>query len=518
MKDLRKFVYFGLVIGIASLMCLHAGAISTITSSKTTEPTYGSLNLGNTLISADNPDGDDTNPKIIRGQGSTLVVTYEKSTDIFSQTNPVVWSQDNGETWTTQFELDSLLFDLSGIMQYPDIKYVAGIDQFFFTAVDPVADMYNNLMFYIPGDITTAEEAAGYAISGSGSTNYNYAAAGATENWGIAVTTEDGYDMIQHFGLGYFTYPDFGNPPVMGGFYYDGNSEHDSQPAAKLEMQNNANRICLVSEQTELGKISIKSTVNDEAMLTNGEMRNGMDKYADIEQWPGEFIADGTDPDVSGSGDMVYVVYTEGGDVKCSYSSSDLAYEPGFEWQTSTVATGAGFPAVHAMGDTVKVGYVKDNNVYMVQSDDGGATWGDPIMMNDEEGSVSAEPGAVDLNELGIVWVDTRNGAKDIYTAAGGAVPIIEVKSISGGLGVSAVVANSGEADASGVECTITIDASLMILGGETTTTIDVAAGSEQTISSGFILGFGPADITVNAGGATKSASGTVLGPLVIGL
>jgi len=518
MKDLKKFVYFGLVIGIASLMCLQAGAISTITTSKTTEPTYSSLNLGNTLISADNPDGDDINPKIIRGQGSTLVVTYEKSMDIFSKTNPICYSEDNGESWTTAVELDSLLFDLSGIMQSPDLQYVPGVDQFYFTAVDPVADMYNNLMFWIPGDLTLAAESIGYAISGSGSTNYQSAAAGATENWGIACTTEDGYDQIQLFGLGFFTYPDFEYPPVMGGFYYDGQSVHDSAPAAKLEMAMNDNRILLVSEQTEEGKISIKSTVNDEAMLTNGEMQNGMDKYADVEQWPGEFIATGTDPDVSGSGDMVYVVYTEGGDVKCSYSSCDLAYEPGFEWQTSTVATGAGYAAVHASGDVVKVGYVKDNNVFMVQSDDGGATWGSPIQMNDEDGSASAEPGAVDLNDLGIVWVDTRNGAKDIYTAAGGAVPIIEITGISGGFGVTATIANSGEADAEGVEATMTIDASLMILGGETTQTFDIPAGESVSFSPGLILGFGPADIKVSAGGASKSASGTVLGPLVIGL
>jgi hypothetical protein len=500
-------------------MCLQAGAISTISTSRTTEPTYGSLNAGNTLISADNPDGDDINPKIIRGQGSTLVVTYEKSMDIFSRTNPIVWSQDNGETWTTQFEMDSLIFDLSGILQSPDIVYVPGVDQFYYTAVDPVADMYNNLMFWIPGDIANAEDAAGYAISGSGSSNYLSAAAGATENWGIAATTEDGYDFIQLFGLGYFTYPDFESPPVMGGFYYDGNSEHNSAPAAQLEMASNSNRIFLVSEQTDEGKISMKSTANDEAMLTNGESQNGMDKYADIEQWPGEFIADGTDPDVAGSGDMVYVVYTAGGDVKCSYSSTDAGtYDPGFSWQTSTVATGAGFAAVHAMGNVVKVGYVKDNNVFLVESDDGGETWGDPMQMNNEDGSASAEPGAVALNDLGIVWVDTRNGAKDIYTAAGGAVPIIEVKSISGGLGVSAVIGNSGEADAEDVVCTITIDAPLMILGGETTDTINVAAGTEQTISTGFILGIGPAEITVNAGGVIKTASGTVLGPLVIGM
>ena len=30
--------------------------------------------------------------------------------------------------------------------------------------------------------------------------------------------------------------------------------------------------------------------MHDETLLTSGEQQNGMDKYADIEQWPGEYI------------------------------------------------------------------------------------------------------------------------------------------------------------------------------------------------------------------------------------
>ena len=60
MKDLKRYIYFGLVIGIASLMCLQAGAISTISTTKTLEKTQGSTLLANTLISVGNPDNDDT--------------------------------------------------------------------------------------------------------------------------------------------------------------------------------------------------------------------------------------------------------------------------------------------------------------------------------------------------------------------------------------------------------------------------------------------------------------------------
>ncbi|MCK5031433.1 MAG: hypothetical protein KAR64_08200, partial [Thermoplasmatales archaeon] len=100
----------------------------------------------------------------------------------------------------------------------------------------------------------------------------------------------------------------------------------------------------------------------------------------------------------------------------------------------------------------------------------------------------------------------------DIYTSgATAALPIIGVKSISKGMGVTAVIENTGAADAVDVDWSITIDASLMILGGETSGKIDVPMGGTTEISSGFVLGFGPAAITVTAGDASGSESGTVL-------
>jgi len=139
-------------------------------------------------------------------------------------------------------------------------------------------------MVFIPGDITTAEEVNWYGISGSGASNYTYSASATTANFFLSLTTEDNYGLEKIFGLGYFTYPDFENPPVMGGFYYDGNSVHTSAPGIEIEMDVGSERIYIVCE-TE-GQITVKSTSSDEDLLTNGEQQNGMDKYADIEQYP----------------------------------------------------------------------------------------------------------------------------------------------------------------------------------------------------------------------------------------
>jgi len=124
------------------------------------------------------------------------------------------------------------------------------------------------------------------------------------------------------------------------------------------------------------------------------------------------------------------------------------------------------------------------------------------------------------------------NGASDVYyddiSIVGAALPPpkpeLKVDTIAGGFGVSAVVNNIGEADATNVAWTIALDGGLIIVGKETTGDIaTLAAAANSPIKSGLILGFGKTTITVTATcdedvSDTATASGFVFLVFVLGV
>ncbi|VVB60030.1 Uncharacterised protein [uncultured archaeon] len=522
----RKILVIGLIflfLGASTMLGVNA-----FSTNGQTPQAMGQICLTNNVKISDNI-GNDRHPRMATNAHDQAIVVYEKEIDIFTKTVPVMFSTDDGLTWTSAYEYNSINFTSgSGLLQYPAIVYNVPNDLLFLAMVDPNAEMYNSEVKFIPGDIANAV-ATGYdftenwyGLSFTGCTSYTYGAATCTDNFFLPLTTQDGYSQTQAFGLAFYTYPDFEYPPGMNGISYDGNSLFKSAPNAEVEMGSNANRIFIVAE-TARGSdtiITIKSTVNDETLLTCGEQQNGMDKYADVEQWPGEYIGLGIDPDVSGSGNKVCVVYVQDGAVKCSYSACDKqTYNPGFSWQVSTVDSGASTPAVYMQGNNVICAYVKDGNLYCKLSSDGGATWGEASKKNDVDGTVVTEKGAVDVDKNGIVFTDNRDGNYDIYfqEAKGAAAPELVIELISGGVGVSAVIKNTGDAAASNFAWSIKSDGTVFV-GGEKTGTATLTPDASTTIKSGLMLGFGAIAITVTADTATRTASGKLLLFFVTGL
>jgi hypothetical protein len=425
-KSIRKILVIGL-----SFLFLGAGAMVGVSASFTNgqtgviQHTYQTISknvvgqtgvLGNVKIST-NPDND-YHPKITVNSKGVIVVMYEEELGLLEKVLPMVYSTDKGQTWTRAATVNSVDLQGSGILQYPHITYNANLDMFWFTAIDPNADQYNSEMSMIPGDIANAAAIDIRGISGTSSTGYYWNAAACTNNFFLSLTSEDYSPYEKILGLGWWTYPDYAYPPGLGGFYYDGQSLFAPAPVAELEADQSSARVFFVfeSDQGKNNFVGIKSGTADETLITSGEQQNAMDKYGDVEQMPAMWVTpetmDSSDPDVAASGTNVCVVYTQGGDVKCSHSTCTAVYDPGFNFAVSTVETGASTPAVYMSGSTVSCAYVKGGNLYYKVST------GTATQMNDVNGKVIAAKGAVDIGKLGIVFQDNRDGKSHIYIAA----------------------------------------------------------------------------------------------------
>jgi hypothetical protein len=93
----------------------------------------------------------------------------------------------------------------------------------------------------------------------------------------------------------------------------------------------------------------------------------------------------------------------------------------------------------------------------------------------------------------------------------------IVIESTTGGIGISAIIKNIGDATAKNFHWNI-VSTGTVFIGGEKTGIATLAPGGSTTITTGLMLGFGPIAITVTADTATKTASAKLLLFFVTGL
>jgi hypothetical protein len=221
--------------------------------------------------------------------------------------------------------------------------------------------------------------------------------------------------------------------------------------------------------------------------------------------WDGIIIPYADNPDLKADNGNCYLVYELNGTIECSYSLD------GRNFRTSIITNDGKHPSITAVDETVVCSYTRNGNLYTSISENGGSTWVE-TQVNDENDKVVEQKHCNDVSSEFIVWTDSRNGYYSIYLdKAEIALPNIEI-SISGGLGVSTVISNTGDGESTDLECVMTINGGILgRIDKQISETLTLGPGEQQTINSGLIFGLGSISISVTAGTINKIASGTQL-------
>ena len=225
--------------------------------------------------------------------------------------------------------------------------------------------------------------------------------------------------------------------------------------------------------------------------------------------WEGEWyytlIPYADNPDISAGGGNCFCVYELDDGIECTYSNDNCE-----SFQSVIITTDGQNPRISVASGNVVCCYTRNGDVYTVISEDNGESW-EETRINDVSGSVVEQPHCAQVSGIYSAWTDNRDGVNGIYLdKASIDMPIIEIGTISGGMGISAEIKNTGSADANDVSYSISATGGILgKINKADSGTITVTNGGQEIISLPMIIGLGKVSITVTAGSASKTIDGT---------
>jgi len=456
----------------------------------------------------------------IAGSDGTLLLAYTFQQDFFTSDIPWRYSTDGGQTWSA-----GVAYDIEGGELNPAVDWRGAARKFCGTFQDPINGDGANQYIFLAEDITDPQTYSMPYIEWAGSYPYRDRLIpdiagydGLPIEWWWGIMTVAGTRDVR-VNMPIFNYDNYEEDGSQWSSYFD---EFQGCEHAAIDVDHSNGYIYAVFDYYN------ESVGNWNLVLIPGDCHDSADNPGHPTWFDTQIIGGSEDnryPDVSAAGNTVMIVAQQDElipgkqDIVCYYSS-----DAGQTWGKSLVGGDSTidemYPSVVCYGESGTCIFTIDSDLYVSHTTDGGATWTTPERVNDDQGTVAAAYRCASITSGGrVVWADNSAGNLDIYYENVGfpPAPIISIGEITGGFGLKATVINSGTVDAENAAWSIVFDGPVFV-GSQKTGTVNVPAGGTAEISSGFIFGIGRADIAVTVGGASSTASGLVLGPLVLGL
>ncbi len=449
-------------------------------------------------------DFDESHPTIdIDGNGNPFLM-YHMEEDLFTSYLFMQRSVDLGESWPEDLIWFYEFGDVTPIN--PEFDFVDGVRAY---ATFEVAEQEPILYFFDLIEIGDPGSWDLWSFDRSNSANYvAETAITANQSGRIAMASLQDYegdDYFQDTILITWDANNFDDQTADGGVYWLNNdNDGNSIPYSHLSADA-GDKVWFVFERSPYGSPSQIATALckiDENTL-----------YSD---WRQQSVSannrfNSSYPDISVSGKKAFVayMYDQNGNQDI-YVASSVTGSFWNKYQVTDSPDDDMYPVISADGDDVSILFMRNGDIYVTTSEDAGKTWNTPEKVNDGSNTVEEIFQNSALKGNYGFWTDNRNGNTDIYFESVGSSPNVIIDTISGGIGVNAIIKNTGSGDA--IDIPYTFSASGGILGfinSEDSGTISIPSGGEATVSLPMLFGIGAITISLSVGSAFSQVEGT---------